>query len=83
MALYGKGMFIWQIRRCEGGDPEAIARVAQQAGVPIILGFLDYKHKIAGVGPVVYPSGDYEADLEKIKAFYRDKTAKYPEQGVK
>ena len=58
-------------------------RVAQQAGVPIILGFLDYKHKIAGVGPVVYPSGDYEADLEKIKAFYRDKTAKYPEQGVK
>ncbi len=57
--------------------------VAQGANVPILLGFLDYKNKEAGVGPAVYPTGDYEADLEKIKAYYRTKTGRYPEQGVR
>ncbi|NJM94481.1 MAG: glycerol acyltransferase [Cytophagales bacterium] len=58
-------------------------RVAQRAQVPMVMGYLDYKRKVAGVGPVIYPTGDYEADLRKIKDFFRDKTAKYPEQGVR
>ncbi len=37
MTLRGKGMFIWKIRRCEGGDPEAIARVAAAAGLTHVL----------------------------------------------
>lgn len=57
--------------------------IAQKAEVPISLGFLDYKNKHAGVGPLVYPSGDYEKDLEEIKAFYRPIQAKYPEKGVR
>ena len=57
--------------------------VAHQAGVPIVLGYVDYKKKHAGVGPVVHPSGDAEGEIEKIKDFYRDKTARYPEQGVR
>jgi len=57
--------------------------IAQEAAVPILLGYLDYKKKEAGIGPCVYPSGNYEADLEKIQAFYRTITAKYPEKGVK
>ena len=56
---------------------------AEGAKVPILLGFLDYKNKESGVGGPVYPSGDYEADLEKIKAFYRTKTGKFPEKGVR
>lgn len=56
---------------------------ALEAGVPIALGFLDYARKEAGVGPLVYPTGDYEADLEKILAFYRTKTGRFPEQGVR
>lgn len=56
---------------------------ALSAGVPIVLGFLDYKNKIAGIGPTVYPSGNLEEDMETIKAFYRTKTGKFPEQGVK
>lgn len=57
--------------------------VALGAGVPIVLGYLDYAKKEAGVGPSIYPSGDVEADLEKIMAFYRTKKGKYPEQGVR
>ncbi len=57
--------------------------VAEGAGVPIVLGYLDYAKKEAGIGPTIYPSGDIEADMEKILAFYRTKTAKFPEQGVR
>ncbi|MBJ6119972.1 1-acyl-sn-glycerol-3-phosphate acyltransferase [Pontibacter sp. BT310] len=57
--------------------------VAEGAGVPIVLGYLDYAKKEAGIGPTIYPTGDIEADLEKIMAFYRTKQGKYPEQGVR
>jgi 1-acyl-sn-glycerol-3-phosphate acyltransferase len=56
--------------------------VALGANVPIILGFLDYKTKEAGIGPAIIPSGNWEEDIEKIMSFYRNKTAKHPEQGV-
>jgi len=52
--------------------------VAVGAGVPIALGYLDYKRKHAGVGPIVYPSGDMDADLRKIMAFYKDIAPKHP-----
>lgn len=58
-------------------------RVAEGAHVPIILGYLDYEKKHAGLGPVFYPTGNYEADVEEIMGFYRDKVAKYPAQGVR
>ncbi|MFW5706824.1 MAG: 1-acyl-sn-glycerol-3-phosphate acyltransferase [Bacteroidota bacterium] len=53
--------------------------IAEHANVPIICGFLDYKTKTGGMGKVVYPSGDYNADLKIIQDFYRDKQARYPE----
>lgn len=57
--------------------------VAKNAGVPILLGFLNYKEKHAGIGPVITPSGDLEKDIEQIKDFYRPLSGKYPENGVK
>jgi len=54
--------------------------VAVGAGVPIALGYLDYKRKHAGVGPIIHPSGDMDADLRKIMAFYRDIAPKHPEK---
>lgn len=57
--------------------------VALGANVPILLGFLDYKKKIAGIGPAVYPTGNVEEDMNKILDFYREVTAKYPENGVR
>ena len=56
---------------------------ALEAGVPIQLGFLDYKNKVAGVGGTVHPTGDYAADEEKIKAFYRTIQGRFPDQGVR
>ena len=50
---------------------------AYGAGVPIALGYLDYGRKVAGIGPLFYPTGDFEADLPKIQAFYLDKAPKY------
>jgi len=57
--------------------------IAKNAHVPILLGFLNYKLKHAGVGPVIYPSGNLEADIETIKNFYRPLQGKFPENGVK
>lgn len=45
-------------------------RIAMEAGVPIVLGYIDHSNKIVGVGPVIHPSGDVERDLAEILAFY-------------
>jgi 1-acyl-sn-glycerol-3-phosphate acyltransferase len=54
--------------------------VALQARVPICLGYLDYPKKLAGVGPVIHPSGDIEADMRRIMAFYLGITGRWPEK---
>ncbi len=54
--------------------------IAKKTDVPIILGYLDYKKKTGGVGPVINPSGDFEKDFECIANFYKDKTARHPEK---
>ena len=53
--------------------------IALEAGIPIVLGFVDYPRKEAGFGPVFYPTGDYEKDMKEIEKYYYDKGAKYPE----
>ncbi len=52
------------------------------AGVPISLGYLDFKRKVGGFGPLLTPSGDVAADMAKILDFYRYITPKYPELGA-
>lgn len=54
--------------------------IANGAGVPIALGFLDYRRKTGGFGPVVTPTGDLDADMAVIRHFYRDISGKYPLQ---
>jgi 1-acyl-sn-glycerol-3-phosphate acyltransferase len=44
--------------------------IAVGAQVPIILAYMDYEKKISGIGPVFQPTGNVEADMVKIKAFY-------------
>ena len=56
--------------------------VAMRANVPIALGYLDYANKIAGIGPVIYPSGNMQEDMYKILGFYNNIQGKYPEKGV-
>ena len=60
--INGKGMFIWKLYRCEGGNPQAIAHIAAQAGLSHVIikiadrtGIFNYdwKHHRDLVPPVV------------------------------
>ncbi len=53
---------------------------AKLANVPILLGYLDYKTKIAGIGKVLIPSDNMEQDLREIMAFYKNINGCYPEE---
>lgn len=55
-------------------------RIAMAANVPICCGYLDYDKREAGLGLSFQLSGDMTADMDKIRAFYEDKTGKHPAQ---
>ena len=44
--------------------------IAAGAGVPIVMAYLEYDKKIGGLGPVFQTTGDVDADMLAIKAFY-------------
>ena len=54
--------------------------LATGAKVPIGLGYLDYAKKEAGVGKIIYPSGDMKKDMQEIVAFYSTIKGKFPEK---
>lgn len=54
--------------------------IAQGAGVPIALGFLDYARRAGGFGQVFNTTGNIEADMQAIQLFYKGITGKYPEK---
>jgi 1-acyl-sn-glycerol-3-phosphate acyltransferase len=51
--------------------------IARGAKVPIVLGYLDYGRKCGGYGPAIEPSRNVDADINRIKEFYADKSARY------
>lgn len=53
--------------------------IAHQAQVPVVCTFLDYKRKVGGIGPSFVPTGDIRADMDRIRAFYEEITARYPD----
>lgn len=53
--------------------------IAQKANVPVVLGYLDYKKKLAGVGGKISITDDYNEDMLKIQDFYKTINGKYPE----
>ncbi len=57
--------------------------IAMGADVPIVLAFIDYNRKAGGIGPMITPTGDIEADIEVIKSFYANIIEKYPEKSGK
>jgi 1-acyl-sn-glycerol-3-phosphate acyltransferase len=44
--------------------------IALKAQVPIVMAYMDYERKISGIGPLFVPTGDIEADMVSIKAYY-------------
>ena len=53
--------------------------IALKANVPVVCGFVDYGRRIGGTGLVIYPTGNPDEDLEKMKDFYIKITPKFPE----
>ena len=54
--------------------------IALGAKVPISLAHIDYGKKVIGLSCNFYPTGNIQADMEKIKSFYSGFQGKYPEQ---
>ena len=54
--------------------------IALAAGVPIVMAYMDYEKKEAGLGPLFHPSGDIERDMAAIKAFYAPFKGRNPTQ---
>ncbi|WP_437867449.1 lysophospholipid acyltransferase family protein [Sorangium sp. So ce363] len=54
--------------------------VALGAGVPILLGYLDFPRKRGGILHVFHPTGDIEADMAAIRRLYEGIEGKHPER---
>jgi 1-acyl-sn-glycerol-3-phosphate acyltransferase len=46
-------------------------KIARRADVPILMAYFHYPEKIVGIGDVFYTTGDAEADMAKIREWYR------------
>jgi 1-acyl-sn-glycerol-3-phosphate acyltransferase len=54
--------------------------VAREAGVPVLLAFIDAEERECGLGPLLELSGDMDADMASIREFYADKRGIRPER---
>ena len=52
--------------------------IAQGARVPILLTFIDYRTKSAGIEQIFTPTGDEEKDIYEIKSYFKNFTGKNP-----
>jgi 1-acyl-sn-glycerol-3-phosphate acyltransferase len=56
--------------------------IALGAKVPVVPGYLDYARKRAGMGPAIHLTGDVRADMDRLRAYYREVApqGRYPDQ---
>ena len=54
--------------------------IAEKAGIPIVFAALDFKKKEIILGDQFIPTGDVDADMTQIKAYYKETNAKFPEK---
>lgn len=52
--------------------------IARGAGVPLVMVRFDYGRKRMSVGPTIFPSGDFAADMAKIKACFEGVVGRHP-----
>ena len=53
--------------------------IAHTAHVPIVAGYLDFSRKQATVRLTIEATGDVEADMDRLRAFYAPVVGKFPE----
>ncbi|MCB1684684.1 MAG: 1-acyl-sn-glycerol-3-phosphate acyltransferase [Pseudomonadales bacterium] len=54
-------------------------RIAMAAGVPVVLGHLNYRTRVGGFGRALHLTGNVSADMDQIRDFYKDAHGKYPD----
>ena len=52
--------------------------MAREAHLPVVPAYLDTRSRTLGLGPPVYLTGDVEADMAVLRAFYADKQGLRP-----
>lgn len=57
--------------------------IAMGAGVPLVIGMMDYAKKTGGLGAAIWPTGDYEADMAKLAEIYATVTPRHPAKGMR
>lgn len=57
-------------------------RIARETGMPVTLGFVDRTTMTTGLGPTFELTGDVGADMDRIRAFYADKSGYHPAKRV-
>lgn len=55
--------------------------IANQAGVPIVPTYVNFKTKEIGAFETIYPT-DYQSDLFRVRKLYKKDMAKYPEKFI-
>ena len=55
-------------------------RIAESAGVPVILAFFDYPNRRLGLGPMLTLTGDKEVDLAICRSFYESVQGRWPDK---
>jgi 1-acyl-sn-glycerol-3-phosphate acyltransferase len=53
--------------------------IARAADVPIVMAYLDFENKTVGIGKVLYPQKDIQADFQIIRQYYANIIGQNPE----
>jgi 1-acyl-sn-glycerol-3-phosphate acyltransferase len=56
--------------------------VAQKANVPIYIAYIDFATKTGGFHSLFWPTGDADADIQKIKDILKQYKGRFPELGI-
>lgn len=65
--------------RTGNGWKSGFYRIARAAKLPVTLGFIDKPSRTAGLGITVELTGNVQADMDKIREFYKDKSGFRPQ----
>lgn len=57
-------------------------QIALRAGIPIVCAGPDYPRRRGIFGPIIHPTGDYDADMAPGFAFFRSLQPKFPDRAA-
>jgi len=66
--------------RSGSGWKSGFYRIARAADLPVTLGYVDRTTMTTGLGPTLRLTGDVPADMDRIRAFYADKSGLVPQR---